>query len=479
MATLENAIALFTRGQYPAALELAAKELPYLLNLAGAAASALGRHEEAEKYLGLALSLRPGFSDALNNVGLLLTETGRLEEAEQAMRQALASQPKNAMILNNLGVLLGRLGRLAECETPFRQALALSPDYIEALNNLGVHLASMGRYAEAEVCFRKSLAVQPGNADARYNLALLLLTLGCYEEAWPLYEARYHPEKSRRVVVPPRLGFPQWQGEPLTGKTLLVWHEQGFGDEIQFSRFIPLLKARGAARVGLLCKPALAPLLKTVDGLDDIYLAVASQNFPGYDYWTLPMSLPLHCGPSLESIPAKLPYLQSLPERVERWQARLPQARLRVGLVWKGSGEHQNDAHRSLAGLADLAPLWAVSGIAFVSLQKGAGEDEARQPPPGQPLIHLGSELEDFADSAAIVSQLDLVICVDTAIAHVAGALGKPCWVMLPAYRTDWRWLQGREDSPWYPNVVRLFRQTGTESWGDVVQRVSQALGKL
>ncbi len=476
MTPVEQAQSLYAGGQYSQAQALAEHQIGPLLNLAGAAAYAMGMRQEAEQYWCCALELFPGSCDAYNNIGMLLAESGRLDEAEAAYRRALALHPGHVEAHNNLGVLLAKLRRPDEAEAVYRAALALRPDYTEARNNLGILLATTERPGEAEDCFRRTLALRPGDADVHYHLALLLLSLGRFGEAWPHYEARYHPEKTRRLVVLPALPFPPWRGEALAGKSLLVWHEQGYGDEIQFCRLLPLLKARGAAHVGLLCKPALAALFHTLAGVDAVYPAVDGQSFPCHDYWVLPMSLPLHLGLGLESIPANLPYLHAEPGRVAQWQARLPTARPRVGLVWKGGEAHGNDACRSLPSLALLAPLWSVSGVAFVSLQKGAGEDEGREPPSGQPLTHLGSDLEDFADTAAIVAQLDLIICVDTAVAHLAGALGKPCWVLLPAVRSDWRWLRGREDSPWYPKVMRLFRQGRSDAWEEVIGRVAEAL---
>ncbi|MEJ1959082.1 MAG: glycosyltransferase family 9 protein [Nitrosomonadales bacterium] len=212
----------------------------------------------------------------------------------------------------------------------------------------------------------------------------------------------------------------------------MIHPEQGFGDYIQFARYAPLLKARGVSRLTVFCNPSLKALLESMGSIDAVITDLASA--PLHDYWSFPLSLPLYFGTTVDNIPATLPYLHALPERVERWHERLSQKGFRVGLVWKGNPGHKNDANRSLPGLAILAPIWTVPGVMFYSLQKGQGEDEANHPPPGQPVIPLGSDIRDFADSAAIVAQMDLVICVDTAIAHLAGALGKPCWVLLPAF---------------------------------------------
>jgi len=470
----------------------------------------LGRYAEAEAAFRQALTIQPQHPEANYNLGILLAALHRCEEAEAAYRQALAQRPDYIEAHCNLGVVLAKLNRYGEAETAYRQALALRPEFPEAYINLGNLLTAVNRHPEAEAAYRRALALQPGAAEAHgnlaallarlqrpeeaeaayrqalalrpgcihttYNFALLLLSLGRFSEGWRLYETRYHPKQTNCLVIFPNLPFPQWQGEPLAGKSLLVWQEQGYGDEIQFCRLLTELKARGAARVGLACKPPLRALLETFADADAVHPVDEGQTIPNYDYWTFLLSLPLHCGLGLDNIPAQLPYLHALPERVARWQGRLPAARPRVGLVWKGYGHHGNDAYRSLPGLATLAPLWTVPGVSFVSLQKGVGEAEALQPPGGQALTALGQAIQDFADTAAIAAQLDLVICVDTAIAHLCGALGAPCWVLLPYVQTDWRWLREREDSPWYPHVMRLFRQGEGEAWDDVAGRVAEAL---
>ncbi|WP_411883849.1 tetratricopeptide repeat protein [Polaromonas sp. YR568] len=433
-----------------------------------------GRWPEAEASFRRAVELRPGYADAHQNLGNLLKESSQPVEAEAAYRRALALKPDYAEAHNNLGLLLKSDGRLAEAEATYRRALEFQPDRAEIHNNLGIMLKTNQRLAEAEAAHRRALEIAPAYVEARLSLCLLLLSTRRYAEAWPLYESRYAPERKTLVVPFPSLPWPQWRGESLAGKSLVIWPEQGFGDYIQFVRYAPMLKARGVSRLTLLCRAPLAALLETVDGVDAV--VTDESRLPAHDYWCFVLSLPLHFSVTAETIgEVPIPYLHALPARVARWQKHLPTAGRKVGLVWKGSPGHGNDANRSLPGLASLAPLWRVSGVAFISLQKGQGEEEASSPPAGQPLIALGAQMEDFADAAAIVSRLDLVICVDTAVAHLAGALGKPCWVMLPAVDTDWRWGLEGSGSAWYPGL-RLFRQARAQDWRAAIDEITAAL---
>jgi hypothetical protein len=407
-------------------------------------------------------------------LGNLFKETHRLEEAEKFYRQAIRIQPRYPDAYINLGNLLKETQRFEEAEASYRKAIAISPGFSISYYNLGSLLVSRKRLEEGEAAYRQAIAHRPDYADAAWNLSLLLLSQGRYQEGWPLHEARYAPGFTHtNTIAPPGL-FPQWQGQPLTGKSIFVLPEQGLGDQIQFIRYLPLLKEMGTTAITIACPPPLKPLLETLPGTDAVI--TNGEAFSDHDYWTFPLSLPGLCGTTLDSIPAQLPYLSADPARIQSWRPRLPSSGLRVGLVWKGSAGHKNDKHRSLPGLEALAPLWSIPGISFVSLQKGQAEDEARHPPANQPLLHLGSDIQDFADSAAIISQLDLLISVDTAAAHLAGALGKPCWVLLSAVGTDWRWMHDRTDSPWYPQVMRLFRQQQADDWQSVIIDVTSAL---
>jgi len=459
--------------EYRRALKLK-PDYPEALHNLGLLLIDIGRLSEAEAAYRSALELKPDYIEAHLHLGNLLNESKRLPEAEAAYRRALEIQSDYADAHNNLGILLKESKLVIEAEAAYRCALEIQPDYAEGHYNLGILLQETKRLPEAEAAYRRALEIQPDYTEARLNLSLLLLTLQRYGEAWPLYESRYAPERKEAVVKVPDLSYPQWQGESLAGKSLVIWPEQGFGDYIQFVRYAPLLKARGVSRLTLVCSPPLSVLLATVEGVDAVMTDMAQG--PAHDYWSLLLSLPLHFGTTVNTIPNKsLPYIHTSPALVARWQDRLPASGPKIGLAWKGNPGHANDANRSLPGLASLAPLWSVPGVTFISLQKGPGEEEVSQPPVEQPLVALGVQMKDFSDTAAIVSQLDLVICVDTAIAHIAGALAKPCWVLLPAVGTDWRWLLDRPDSPWYP-TIRLFRQSNFEDWSQTVNEVAAAL---
>ena len=489
------------------ALELAPDFAQAHVNL-GRTLHKLHESQDAMNTLERAVELDPESHEAHLHRGLALQELARFDEAAAAFEQSLRIAPDDLDTLYALiklaarrrwfdraqallertraldghagrhwvvrGNVLKAQGRLQEAEQAYRHALVGQPDFYDALNNLGA-LLMPDRPDEAEAAYREAMRLDPGNATARWNLSLLLLRRGRMQEGWPLHEARFDVSLPQLVTRAPELGFPPWKGEALAGRSIIVVGEQGFGDEVQLARYVQLLRQRGAARVSLQCKTALKPLLVTTTGVDAVY--GGAERFDTHDYWALAFSLPGLLGTTLETIPARLPYLSADPERVRAWEHRIPVAKRRIGLVWKGSAGHGNDLNRSLPDLQALAPLWpACEDAAFASLQKGQGEDEAARAGPEQPIVDLAPGIADFADTAAILAQLDLLICVDTSTAHVAGALGRPCWVLLPAVGCDWRWLTEREDSPWYPGVMRLFRQAPGEPWAAVVERVAQAL---
>lgn len=429
-----------------------------------------GGDGEAELFFRKALALAPDLAEAWINLGLLLDGRGEQDLAESCYRRAMELAPECAEAPLNLGSLLINAKRYAEAEEVCQRTVALAPASAPAWTNLGVLKASLHLEEDAESCYRTALALEAGHPKALFNLSYILLRQGRFEEGWSCLEARPWYQ-----ALANRLPFPRWQGEELAGRAILIGLEAGHGDMIQLCRYATELKARGAKRVGLLCHPGLKALFATLADVDAVIPATGRMPDMDWDFWVPPLSLPHRCGTRLETIPARLPYLTAPADRVEKWAALALPEGVRVGLVWRGNPKFENDADRSLSSLDLLAPLWKVRGARFISLQKGAGEDEAERAHEAGTLLALGAGLDDFADTAALIERLDLLICVDTAVAHLAGALGKPCWVLLPDHKTDWRWLTGRSDSPWYPGALRLFRQSGT-GWDAVIGEVATAL---
>ena len=442
------------------------------LHLLGLSLCQSGRYTEALVHLNRALLQRPNWVEALINRGNAFQELGEPERALADFDAALALAPDHAEALGNRGVTLYALGRLEEALDDYDRALALRPGYAEALHNRGNALRALNRNGEAIRCFEACLSLQPDDAEARLHLAMSRLLEGDFARAWPDYQWRW----KTRQYAPHRRAFPQpeWLGHrALTGQMLLVHAEQGFGDTLQFCRYAPLLRDLGAAVV-LEVQPPLKRLLQGLEGTRQVL--ARGEPLPAFDCHCSLLSLPGALQTTLETLPARVPYICADPALVTQWGDRLgPRQGLRVGLVWSGNPTHLNDHNRS-AALAEYADLLALP-CQFVSLQKvlrKADHAELR----GRPqILHFGERLADFADTAAVVAQLDLVIAVDTAVAHLAGALGKPTWLLLP-YAPDWRWLLDRRDSPWYPGM-RLFRQAAPGDWRGVMMEVAAALHRL
>jgi tetratricopeptide (TPR) repeat protein len=427
-----------------------------------------GRADQAIAHHRRAIALNPNAVDAHINLGHVLRGQGKEEEALISLQQALTLRPDSAEALNNLGSVFEDQGKLEEATVHFRRALALQPNYVEAHNNLGNVLRKQAHYAEARQCYDQALALRPGYVEALWNRSLLELLLGNYPEGWRAYEVR-----SRRTVNRPR-EFPQplWRGEPLGGARILLHSEQGLGDTLQFLRYVPRVQDAGGA-VLLLVPPGLQPLVAPLLGASD--RVVSEECLPPFDVQCPLMSLPLAFQTTLDSIPAEVPYL-TVPDdalrRAENFQ--WPSEGFRVGLVWSGNPQHANDRFRSMRP-ETLAPLLSLDHIHFFSLQVGVSAEGIENLPAR--VTDLRPFITDMADTAALVYHLDLVITVDTAVAHLAGALAQPTWLLLPS-APDWRWLTDREDSPWYP-TMRLFRQRQFGDWQPVMQRVRIELSTL
>ena len=367
---------------------------------------------------------------------------------------------------------LARQGRLAEAEAVLRAPLAAGSGPVPLWQALARVLKAQGRHTETRDIQKMMVDAIPGDLSARFDLAETLLLLGEFDRGWREYHYRYSLPHTTRIER--KVQRPRWDGRPIPGKTLLIHDEQGFGDTFQFLRMIPWVKQRSQARIVLEINSQARSLAERTQGWDDI---VERGNLPPpFDLHCEMMSLPMAMGFDPADLPGPIPYLSSDPARLRKWRERLAGLpRPLVALVWAGRPAHHNDANRSMS-LADLAPLGA-TGATFVAIQKGPAADQAKSPPAGLEITSLSDEITDFEDSAAILSVADLLISVDSSPVHLAGALGRPAWVMLP-FVPDWRWLLERSDTPWYPSL-RLFRQSAPGDWAGVVARLGEALADL
>lgn len=422
--------------------------------------------EEAIDSYSQIITFQPENQQAYHNLGSILVEQGKLDEAVSYYLQALSVQPGDATALNTIGTLLQQQGKTAAAIAYHRRALAIRPHYPDALNSLGTALQEEGNTQEALSCFDQALALDPTDANARYNRSLILLTDGNYQQGFPEYEWRL----KTREFPPCPFRQPVWDGSELTGRTILLHAEQGLGDTLQFIRYAARVKQRGA-RIVLTCHQPLMRLLSTVPEIDR--LVPLGYPPPNFDVYAPLMSLPGILGTTLESVPAPIPYLQ--PPQSALQLAASPTTRLKVGIVWSGGHLYKKNQSRSCP-LVHFQPLLPLPDIAYYSLQKGIAQTNLSELGWTQ-VQDLSSQLHDMAETAAAIAQLDLVITVDTSIAHLAGALGKPVWVLL-TFQPDWRWMLHREDTPWYP-TMRLFRQSKPNDWQGVLDRVVQALKSL
>lgn len=421
-----------------------------------------GRVDAAEQAFARAALLLPRWAAAHANLGAVLRRRGKPEAAVACYRRALALEPDNAATLSNLGNALRDLGRLADSETALARALQLEPGSVGYLYNLALVIRDRRRHAEAAAMLERVAASNPANADYQWDLALSRLYLGDYPRGFAGYEARLGLARN-----PPRdFPGPRWAGEAVAGKTVLLGSEQGFGDALQFARYVPLLAARGAAIV-LECLPELAELFASLPGVTA--LVAKGGPLPPYDCWLPMASLPHLMGTRFEDIPAGIPYLRA-PPRPALAVPRPDGAALSVGLVWAGKTTPRD---RSWP-LEELLPLLNDPRAAFYSLQLGPrGADLARLGV-DRLVIDAAPALGSFADTAAVMERLDLIITIDTSVAHLAGALGRPVWVLL-RYVSDWRWQDEPATSPWYPGM-RLFRQPSPEDFATPVTELAQAL---
>jgi len=472
------------------------------------------RSEEAIAWYQRAVSVRPAFAEAYNNMGLVFQENGLLDAsircfqkaiesdpnlfqayynlgvsfasrqdvdgAVLAFQQALALQPDLSMAYNRLGAIFREQGRLDQAISCFRREIEIDPGNAQAYNNLGSTLHDMGDVDEAIRCYQKSLHLRPDHVETRWNLALAQLLTGNYLEGWSGYECRFG-RKSHKPSSLEITGVPQWDGSSFVGKRLLVQEEQGLGDNLQFVRYLPMVKERGGTVILMIDKP-LVDLFSGLNGVDK--MAECSSNEArdvNVDFHIPLMSLPRLFRTTLDTVPAHVPYLGAEGQRVQSWHERLKAfPGLKVGICWQGNPSFKGDRFRSIP-LKAFFGLAGLKGVQLISLQKHHGVDQLSDLPGHVSIADFGRFLDEstgaFVDTAALMKNLDLVISSDTAIAHLAGALGVRVWVLLQKV-PEWRWGLEGDRCPWYP-TMRLFRQSHVGAWGDVFQRVLYELNDL
>lgn len=463
----------------------------------------LKREAEALASVDKALQIAPGHPDALNNRGNVLMEMKRPQEAVAAFDALLAAQPRHLMArinrgnalaasglptkaiadydealklapghplaLYNRGNALRELGREREAIESYDRALAAMPQHPGALRNRGLALAALNRHQDALASYAKIIALKPDDADAHFDASMSLLTLGDYARGFAEYEWRW---KRAGMNAKPRFRQPLWLGEtPLGSKTILLHAEQGLGDTIQFARYATML-ARDDAKVLLEVQPELKELLSQVEGVAGVF--ARGETLPAFDVQCPLMSLPLALKTTPQNMPPDVPYLRASEDRIAKWRPKLEAlAAPRVAIAWSGRATHINDRNRSLT-LAALEPLLALPNIRFVSIQREIRLPDAERLAADPRILHVGDALDDFSDTAAVLALADLTICVDTSVAHLAGALGRPVWALIP-FQPDWRWGLTGTRTPWYPGV-ELWRQAEPGDWTNVINQMTVKL---
>ena len=407
------------------------------------------------------LGIDPQNADALHLLGVSVYQSEQYDIAINLITQAIQIDSTKPLFFTNLGNAFQKQGKLEKSAQAYQKAIQIQPDYAEAYFNLGNSLREQGKLKESTQALQKAIQIQPDYADAHFNLAMLLLLQGQFVEGWEKYEWRWDSSLQSQKRNFKR---PLWDGTSLSGKSILIYAEQGFGDSIQFARYIDLFP--DTATIIVACQPELKSLLKSIDRIGT--LVTKGEDIPNFDFHAPIVSLPHIFGTVLETIPAKIPYLY--PDKNSDFEILSDDERdLKVGITWAGSPTHINDRNRSIS-LNDFKCLLDIEGCEFFSLQVGEHHRDIKQCGYSRIIKDLGKQFTNFHHTASVILQLDLVISVDTAVAHLAGALGKPVWTLLP-FVPDWRWMLNRSDSPWYPSMT-LFRQRKRGDWHSVFQEI-------
>ncbi len=436
-------------------------------NNLGAALKNQGHMEEARICYEKALQLNPDYAAAYNNLGNILRELNQYNDALICYQKALHIDPDIAEAYYSIGIIAYRSDRIDESIAYTRKALEIDPMHIDSYSNLGVALQDILKSEEAMSSYRKAISIDPNFAEAHWNLSLSLLLLGKWREGFREYEWRRYVEG---ILIPRNITEPVWDGTELGGKTIMILTEQGYGDAIQFIRYMPLIVTKGGIVI-IECQRELAELFENVPGVSKVVRR--GDTLPPFDVHSQLLSMPYLFGTEISSIPSQIPYIKADTRLVSYWHERMrdDKAKMKIGLTWAGVNPKKKNFPLNL-----LAPIMKANDVTFYSLQKGEPAQECMNARERFRIIDWTCDIDNFAHTAALIENMDLTITADTAVAHLAGAMGKPVWTLLP-YAADWRWLLGREDSPWYP-TMRLFRQPALGDWESVIARVAESLAE-
>ncbi len=446
---------------------------PEYYNTFGVILAQTGRDQAAVKAYRKAIELNNDYAQAHSNLGNCLQQQNKYAESIEYYTKAIELNPDYAEAHNNLASALYKLGDFKTAIIYCRKAIELKDDYAQAYNTLAAALNMEQSYDEAIECYNKTIQLAPDYAEAYYSRGILYLGRGQFAKGWHDYQWRL---KTAKTNIQLRHDKPWWQGENFQGKTLLVQSEQGFGDSMQFVRYLPMVKDRGGTVI-LAEKPELIDLFRDIEGIDDLAgVAELADGAVKYDLYVPLLNLPGIFNTTADNIPARIPYLSAKEPKVLHWRNKIQTDAFKVGLAWAGNPVHTNDHNRSCA-LQNFTPLAEIENVKLFSLQKGPGIEQIKDWQGDTELIDIGQQFADFTDTAAVIENMDLIISVDTSIIHLAGAMGKPVWTLLP-FMSDWRWMMERQDCPWYP-TMRLFRQERPGRWQDLFEQVARMLHKL
>ena len=432
-------------------------------------------YDEAISNCNRAIALNPDYAEAYNLLGIALNEKKRSTEAIEKFRYAIELNPTEAEFYNNLGMALKNEIRFEEAFAHYRRALEMEPDFMQAYYNLANLLRDIGSCDQAIINYKRAISLKPDYAEAHWNLSLALLLKGEYTQGFKAYKWRRNADL-KTITKFHLTGKPRWDGSDLKGKTLFVHYEQGLGDNLQFIRYLPMIKQRGATIV-FETLPLLLGLFTNLPFIDRLVAYSRDRKAPvEFDCYTSLMDLPHIFGTTIDNVPAQVPYIYADPAKAEYWKQKLAGPQLKVGIVWAGSPEHGNDHNRSCK-FEQFLPLAEIEGVKLYSRQKGAAAQQLEVSAARTAVTDITAQFEDFTDTAAAVKNLDLVISVDTSVLHLAGAMAKPTWALLP-FAPEWRWMLNRQDSPWYP-TMQLFRQTKWGDWNSLFDCVAKQLKAL